>query len=433
MYFTSADTDTFPVGRHPLPRTIRQYVPSGLPYYTVPYNWKVSLIGLLPKLNEFNAILVIVDGFSKMIILIATTTELTSVKTAEIYRDYVWSKHGLPRKVISDRGPQFIAQFMLDLHKLVSIQANPSTAYHPQTDDQTERMNQEIEQYRHLFINHRQNNWQNWLTCTEFSYNDKVHTSTGFSPFFMNYGHHPNKGTSTRKEVKSQSAIEFAEEMSKVWEETECALRLAAEQMKKFYDRKRGDSHEYNPGDKVWLEGQNIPADRPSKKVDDKRYSPFKVIKKVGKAAYKLDLPHTWRAIWPIFNKIFLTPYISPSSSQQKNTRPVPDIIDNYEEYEVEEIMNSQLKWGRLRYLVRWKGWPEHHHWTWEPPKNLTHTDEAIDEYHKKNPAAPWPMDLSLLYFVKMPSLTVEGHTYDVPAMPTGIYALDAWTSNFVD
>ena len=221
----------------------------------------IDLIGPLPESNGFNAILVIVDRFSKMIILIATTTELTSVKTAEIYRDYVWSKHGLPRKVISNRGPQFVAQFMLDLHKLIGIQANPSTAYHPQTDGQTERMNQEIEQYLRLFINHRQNDWQNWLTCTEFSYKDKVHTSTGFSPFFVNYSCHPNKGTSTRKEIKSQLALEFTKEMSKIWEETECALCLAAKQMKKSYDRKRGDSHEYNPGDKVWLEGQNIPAD----------------------------------------------------------------------------------------------------------------------------------------------------------------------------
>ena len=101
-----------------------------------------------------------------MIILIATTTELSSVKTAEYYRDYVWSKHGLPRKVISDRGVQFVSQFMKDLHQLVGVKANPSTAYHPQTDGQTERMNQEVEQYLRLFINHRQTDWQDfhWLT-----------------------------------------------------------------------------------------------------------------------------------------------------------------------------------------------------------------------------------------------------------------------------
>jgi len=92
---------------------------------------------------------------------------------------------------------------------------NPSTAYHPQTDGQTERMNQEIKQYFRLFINYRQNDWFDWLSTAEFSYNDKVHSSTGSSPFFINYGRHPYKGTNTHKEVKSQSAIEFANNMSK--------------------------------------------------------------------------------------------------------------------------------------------------------------------------------------------------------------------------
>src|ERR1700722_20181666 len=107
----------------------------------------IDLIGPLPESQEYNAVLVIVDRSSKMIILIATNTELNVVGTARIYRDHVWSKHGLPIKIISDRGPQFVAQFMKDLHVLVGIKANPSTAYHPQTDGQTERINQEVEQY----------------------------------------------------------------------------------------------------------------------------------------------------------------------------------------------------------------------------------------------------------------------------------------------
>jgi len=148
----------------------------------------IDLITGLPESNGFNAILVIVDRFSKMILLVAVRDTLTSFQTAEIYRDHVWSKHGLPKKVISDRGPQFAAQFMKDLHKLIKVEMNLSTAFHPQTDGQTERINQEVEQYLRLFINHRQTDWNNWLSCAEFSYNDKVHSSTGFSPFFVNYG-----------------------------------------------------------------------------------------------------------------------------------------------------------------------------------------------------------------------------------------------------
>ena len=93
-----------------------------------------------------------------MIILIATNTKLNMVGTARIYRDHVWSKHGLPIKIISDQGPQFVAQFMKDLHVLFGIKANPSMTYHPQTDGQTEQMNQEVEQYLHLFINYESSN-----------------------------------------------------------------------------------------------------------------------------------------------------------------------------------------------------------------------------------------------------------------------------------
>jgi len=142
--------------------------------------------------------------------------ELTAVGMAKIYRDRVWSKHRLPQKIISDRGPQFATQFMKDLNKLVGIESNLLTAYHPQTDGQTERMNQEIEQYLRLFVNHRQSDWAEWLSCAEFSYNDKVQSSTGFSLFYINYGRHPYKGTNPQWEAKSQSATEFAEHIKKV-------------------------------------------------------------------------------------------------------------------------------------------------------------------------------------------------------------------------
>jgi len=101
------------------------------------------------------------------------------------------------------RKSQFATQFMKDLHKLIGIETNLLTAFHPQTDRQTECINQEVEQYLCLFTNHWQTNWNTWLSCGEFSYNNKVHLSTGFSPFFINYRQHPDKGTSLPKDVKS--------------------------------------------------------------------------------------------------------------------------------------------------------------------------------------------------------------------------------------
>src|SRR6266852_4253559 len=100
---------------------------------------------------------------------------------------------------------------MRDLMKLLGIKGNPSTAYHPQTDGQTEWMNQELEQYLRIYVNYQQDDWVEWLALAEFTYNDWEHSTMKCSPFFANYGCHPNKGKNQNVQVKSQSAIELAQ------------------------------------------------------------------------------------------------------------------------------------------------------------------------------------------------------------------------------
>ena len=225
---------------------------------------------------------------------------------------------------------------------MTGVESNLSTAYHPQTDGQTERINQEVEQYLRIFVNERQTDWYDWLPSASFSYNDKTHSSTGYSPFYINHGMHPYKGTNPRTEYKSQSAKDFVDEIKKVRLEAESALKQTAETMKKFYNRKKGDSREYSIGDKVWLEGTNITTTRPSKKLGDKQYGPFVIEKKEGRSAYRLTLPPTWKKIHPVFNESLLTPYRNPEyPSQQQPDKPPPVIVNDVAEFEVEEILDS--------------------------------------------------------------------------------------------
>lgn len=195
---------------------------------------------------------------------------MSSEGWAREYVTHVFSKHGLSQKVISDRGPQFVSKFICDVYKLLGIEGNLSTAFHPQTDGQTERINQELEQYLRVFINHCQNDWAEWLPLATFSYNDKIHSATGHSPFYINHGCHPWKGTEPRVETQNESANTFVKRMSKFREEASAALKLAQEQVKRFYDRSQNPSIEYKKGDRVWLEGSNIRTDRPTKKLDNK-------------------------------------------------------------------------------------------------------------------------------------------------------------------
>jgi len=117
------------------------------------------------------------------------TTEKTSAEgVARLFWDNVWKLHRLPESIIMDRGAQFTAGMMKELNQMLGIDTKLSTAYHPQRDSQTERMNQDSEQYLRMFIDHRQEQWPNWLATAEFAYNNKVQTSTKVSPFRANNG-----------------------------------------------------------------------------------------------------------------------------------------------------------------------------------------------------------------------------------------------------
>ena len=120
--------------------------------------------------------------------IILTHSTVTAQGLATLFRDNVWKLHGLPETALSDREPQFAAEFMHELNNILGIQTKLSTAYHLQTDGQTERLNQDVEQYLRLFVSQRQNDWPEWITCAEFAYNNKVHSATKVSPFYANYG-----------------------------------------------------------------------------------------------------------------------------------------------------------------------------------------------------------------------------------------------------
>ncbi|KAL5519677.1 hypothetical protein ACEPAH_1360 [Sanghuangporus vaninii] len=171
---------------------------------------------------------------------------------------------------------------MKELYKLLHIEGNPSTAYHPQTDGQTERVNQELEQYLRLYVNHRQSDWADWLALAEFAYNNREHSATKLSPFFVNSGVHPVGFTGIRTSSSNMSAEEFAKHVKGIHELAQANLVKANEDMKRFYDRHAGKSMEYEVGSKVFLDGRNIKTTRPTKKMDDKWFGPFEIVEKGG-------------------------------------------------------------------------------------------------------------------------------------------------------
>jgi len=174
-----------------------------------------DFITKLPLAQGYDAILVVCDRFSKMAHFIATTEKTSAERLTKLFRDQVWKLHGLPESIVSDRGVQFVAGIMKELNNLLGIQTKLSTAYHPQMDGQTERVNQELEQYLRVFIDHRQEQWPDWLGMAEFAYNNKIHMATKVSPFKANYGQDPRMGFEERRKGKYKAAGKFIEKRQK--------------------------------------------------------------------------------------------------------------------------------------------------------------------------------------------------------------------------
>ena len=317
---------------------------------------------------------------------------------AKIYRDHVFRLHGLPRKIIHDRGTQFDAKMMKELYKLLHIEGNPSTAYHPQTDGQTERVNQELEQYLRLYVSHRQSDWADWLALAEFAYNNREHSATKMSPFYVNSGTHPMSFSGMRTSSANLSAEEFAKHIKDVHVTAQANLTKAAADMKRFYDKHADQETEFKAGDKVFLDGRNINTDRPTKKMEDKWFGPFEVIEKVGASAYRLRLPRGWKKVHPVFNIVSLKPANEPVfESQKKPPPPPPIIVDNEEQYEVEKILDSRIHRRRLEYHVKWVGYNEP---TWEKAADVEGTaDEAIAEFYQRHPTAPRRLPIPTQHF----------------------------------
>jgi len=217
---------------------------------------------------------------------VETVTTVTAAGAANLYLRNVWKLHGLPRKVISNRGLQFVAAFMKELYRLLGIEAATSTAYHLQTDRQTERVNQELEQYLRIFVGERQDNWYTLLPLAEFSYNNHIHSSTQQTPFLLDTGRHPRMGFKPHQPPSHFEAVnEFMDQMKDTLEEAKSALAKAKDDMARYYNRRRSPAPSFSPSNMVYLDSKDIQTTCPSKKLSHHRLGPYLVERHIGKYA----------------------------------------------------------------------------------------------------------------------------------------------------
>ena len=193
---------------------------------------------------------------------------------------------------------------MKELNERLGIRTKLSMAYHPQTDRQTKRINQELEQYLRMFVDHRQEQWPEWLGMAEFTYNNKKRTVTQILPFEANYGLRPKMGFKGKRRKRFEAAEEFAERMKQVQEEVKAVLGKAQEEMRKYADRKRREGAEFKIGDLVLLSTKELKwhmKGRKLEKLTERFVGPYKVKTIISANTVELQLLPTVH-IHPVVN-----------------------------------------------------------------------------------------------------------------------------------
>ena len=194
----------------------------------------------------------VVDSVSKVSHFIPTHTTITALGAARLFLTHIWKLHGLPKQVVSDQGPQFVAELMRELYRLLSIRLAATMAYHLQGDGQMERVNQELEQYLCLFVNERQDDWDELLLLAEFQYNNHVHSTTQQTPFMLDSRRHLQIGFEPHQaESRLETVNEFQDQMDSTLVEAKSALAKAKDDMAQYYNQRQTLVPEYQVGDGV--------------------------------------------------------------------------------------------------------------------------------------------------------------------------------------
>jgi hypothetical protein len=348
----------------------------------------MDLITALPRSRSGNdAIVVFVDKLTKMVHYVATTTNVTAPQLADLFMREVVRHHGVPESILSDRDPRFTANFWRAFWNQLGTKLVMSTAYHPQTDGQTERANRTLEEQLRSYINDRQTDWDEHLSALELAFNNSKHASTGFTPFHLNTGREVSlpidHAIKAARDSTSHDAAERIRHLTDILTKAKANLAKAQQRQAHYADEHRRHVT-FIVGDQVLLSTEHLKMRSAvgSPKFASKYIGPFKVKRVVGDNAYELDLPVQLQ-IHPVLNISRLKSYkdgmIAFPSRPQPHARPPPDVIeaDGTTLWEVESVLASRGRGARLQYLVRWKGYPL---WeaSWESYKALRSAPDAV-------------------------------------------------------
>lgn len=353
--------------------------------------WKVVTMDFimdLPKTSQgHDALMVIVDKLTKYVILIPCHTSCTAIQAANLFVAHVFQDFGLPVMIISDRDKIFTSDFWKQLMRRLKVEHRYSTAYHPQTDGQTEVMNKVVEEVIRPSLSEDGKNWEEMIPLVQFCINNSRNESTGETPFYLNRGSHPRCPTSVLvPEGKLPVLDAVLVEMQSTLDEVKNRL-VAAQHRQKLYADKKRQAHTFTEGQLVLLSTKHLRFKGKVRKFQNKFIGPFPIEKMVGENAARLTLPKVYSRMHPVFHVSLLRRYeIREGAQNSVPLPPPPEILEEDVAYEVEDILahrpvsvrgrrkgqkHAKTKW---EYLIQWKGYDPIHN-SWEPEENLSCPD----------------------------------------------------------
>jgi hypothetical protein len=339
---------------------------------------------------------IFVDRLGKRPITIPVRDTVTAKELAPLFLLHVVRHVGIPNTIVSDRGPQFVSDFWNEFCKRIGTKLKLSTANHPQTDGQTEIVNQYFDQRLRPYIAYYQDDWDDWISIIDYQQSSLWHETTGQSPFMTEKGYDvrtsfdwdtPVEASTPKEQLNRDAAKAMITRIHDSWKVAqENTIGAQARYAKQANKHRR--PVDFKVGDMVWTTSKHWKTDRPSRKLANQMEGPFEIIEQVG-YSFKLKLPDSIK-VHPIFHAEKLRRDPGNPLPGQSNPNPQPiEVNDGSTEYEVQEVLAVKQVWGKLKYRIKWKGWDEDP--DWYPASSISNSPLALQDFHAKNPDRPGP------------------------------------------